>query len=261
MEIDLDIANTLLGLAVKKGNRTWDRFGIMELSALVNEKLPAAYRPLGQRYLYDTLYLNIQQAKKNQRSTIPVDRSCMDSLSFFVGFQSLDDFIQHESPQLPLSVSSILGSWYSIVRCNSGLPDLLLSPVHIRLGENKIVQFLLKGPHRNYQGNVKWIGSSFSCFLESDDKAKALHLAFMLGVAKSPSILIGVFSGVSTSGFPIAGRELLLRTNEALEDLKNQRIPIKEGTLPQSILTYFKNYNDCYFKVREASTFDFLDLQ
>lgn len=261
MEIALDTANTLLELAVKKGNRNWDRFGIMELSALVNEKLPTAYRPLGQRYLYDTLYLNLQQAKKNKRSTIAVDRSCMDSLAFYIGFQSLEDFVKHETPQLPPSASSILGNWYSIVRCNSGLPDLLLSPVRISLEENKVAQMQLRGPHRTYRGRIKWIGSSISCFLESDDRAKALHLAFMLGVAKSPRVLIGVFSGVSTSGFPIAGKELLLRSDDAFEDLKNQRIPIKEGSLPGSILDYFEAYDRCYFKVQEVSTFDFRDLQ
>ncbi|MBX2875871.1 MAG: hypothetical protein KTR30_27370 [Saprospiraceae bacterium] len=261
MEIALDIANTLLELAVKKGDRNLDRFGIIELSSLVNEKLPTGYRPLGQRYLYDTLYLNIQQAQKNKRSTIPVDRSCMDSLAFFVGFQSLEDFIQYESPQLPPSASSILGNWYSIVRCNSGLPDLLLSPVQISLEKNQVAHFQLKGPHRLYGGKVKWIGSSISCFLESNDKAKTLHLAFMLGVAKKPKVLIGVFSGVSTSGLPIAGKELLLRSDEAFEDLQNQRIPIQEGLLPDSILNYFKHYDSCYFKVQEASTFDFLDLQ
>ncbi len=261
MEIDLDIANTLLELAVKQGNRNGDRFGIIELSTLVNEKLPTAYRPLGQRYLYDTLYLNIQQAKKNKRSTIAVDRSCMDSLAFYVGFQSLEDFIQHENPQLPQTASSILGNWYSIVRCNSGLPDLLLSPVRIYLGENKVAQMQLKGPHRSYQGKIKWIGSSISCFLESDDKAKALHLSFMLGVAKAPRVLIGVFSGVSTSGFPIAGKELLLRKEETFEELHNRRIPIKEGSLPASILAYFEKYDSCYFKVREVSTFDFRDLE
>ncbi|NRB46964.1 MAG: hypothetical protein HRU41_04785 [Saprospiraceae bacterium] len=261
MEIALDIANTLLGLAAKKGNKNLDRFGIMELSALVNETLPTAYRPLGQRYLYDTLYLNIQQAKRAKQATISVDRACMDSLAFFVGFQSLDDFIKHESPQLPQSAVSIIGNWYSIVRCNSGRPDLLLSPVQISLSENQEADFRLRGPHRLYQGKIKWIGSSISCFLESNDKAKTLHLAFMLGVAKEPKVLIGVFSGVSTSGFPIAGKELLLRAEEDFQNLQNQRIPIQKGSLPNSILTYFENYDSCYFKVQEASTFDFLDLQ
>lgn len=261
MEIALDIANTLLGLAIEKGNRNWDRFGIIELSSLVNETLPAAYRPLGQRYLYDTVYLNIQQAKKAKEAIISVDRACMDSLAFYVGFQSLDDFVQHERPQLPKSASSIIGNWYSIVRCNSGRPDLLLSPVQISLSENQEANFQLKGPHRYYRGKIKWIGSSISCFLESNDKAKTLHLAFMLGVAKEPKVLIGVFSGVSTSGLPIAGKELLLRAEEEFKNLRNQRIPIQEGSLPDSILAYFENYDSCYFKVQEASTFDFLDLQ
>lgn len=265
MEIALGIANTLLKLAVKKGNKTWDRFGIIELSALVNDKLPsAAYRPIGNRYLYDTLYLSIQQALKTDRNSISVDRACMDSLAFYIGFQSLDEFIQHESPQLPQSASSILGNWYSVVRCNSGRPDLLLSPVQISMEENQTAYLQLKGPHRMYKGKVKWIGSSISCHLESTDKAKVLHLSFLLGVAKSPKVLTGVFSGVSTGGFPIAGRELLLRTEVPFPELKNLRIPLQgkspQVEIPKQILHYFADYSHCYFKVKEVSTFDFLDL-
>lgn len=266
MEIPVSIVETILKKAVKKGKVTSDRIGLHSLPELLNKELPPEYKLIGERYIYDTLYLSVEKAKKDQRSTIHADQSCLDSICFFLGFQNLETYRQMENPFLPPGVFSIVGNWYSIVRCNSGLPDLLLSPVKIRIVENNTAALELKGPHRTYQGKIKWIGGSISSHLVSRDQAKTLHLAFNIGVAKKPQLLLGVFSGVSSGGKPIAGREILLRIEEDYEKMKNKKlrmssIPADSSfTIPDPILKYFADFKSCYFKVTDASTFDLNDL-
>lgn len=267
MRISVDIVETLLNQSVKKAGKTSDRFGLIEAVSVINEALSIEYKQIGNRYLYDTLFLGVQRTRNQQAQTINLDRAMLDSLAAFLGFHSLDEFQQAQEPLVPLQVRAIEGNWYSIVRCNSGKARVLISPVVIEV-INSVTFFELRGPHRTYRGKINWIGGSFSSFLVSKDGAKVIHLAFRLGVAKKPKILNGVFSGVSSSGIPIAGKELLVRSEEEYTAMKNKKVNIgkdaslsnNESLLTPEIIQYFANYDSSYIKIDFASTFDKDDL-
>lgn len=262
MEIPIDLVELMLKKSTEKGNKSFDRFGLSQLHIPINENLPNQYKPLGKRYIYDTIFLGLEKAKRENQELINLDRSCLDSIVYYLGFKSIDEFRSQEAPLLPNEFFSIEGNWQSIVRCNSGAPDILVSPVKISITDSNKAILELRGPSRTYRGVIRWIGGSISSFIVSEDKVKALHLAFKVGVAKQPEVLLGVFSGVSSSGVPIAGKEILLRSNAVFEEIKNTRIKIasKDLRIPSSVFEYFSDFEKCYFKVTNTSTFNLDDL-
>jgi hypothetical protein len=103
------------------------------------------------------------------------------------------------------------------------------------------------------------------CLLESKQD-KNLHLVFNVGHSKRPNVLQGVFSGMSTAGDPIAGREVLVRRKEKIFELKNSRQSISEMLKSKSeeekiIGKYFKEVNQNILKGGKSSTYELTDLK
>ena len=66
MQLPLSTAEALLQAAVAKANKQIDRLHLLELPAIINRAIPDDLKPLGTRYIYDTLYLGIKKAKEKQ---------------------------------------------------------------------------------------------------------------------------------------------------------------------------------------------------
>ena len=266
MNITVDIVKMLLNHSVKKAGKTPDRIGLLEATEVINKSLPNGYKKLGSRYLYDTVFLSVKRAQDQQDSTINLEQSLLDSLAAYLDFHGVDEFRSIQQPLVPQEAHAIEGNWYSVVRCNSGKDSVLVSPVMIET-VNATTFLELSGPHRIYKGKISWTAGSFSSFLVSTDGVKVIHLAFKVGVAKQPIILSGVFSGISSSGIPVAGKELLVRSSEEYTEMKNRRVNIKkikatesEGLITAGIAKYFADFERSYIKVDSASTFDADDL-
>lgn len=267
MEIPRTVVETILREVVKRAQKTFDRFGLYQLPKAINEVLPPDYKPIGPRYIYDSIYLSLERAKKLDEATVRLDQSCLDSMAYFIGFQNIESFKLAQLPAHSSKNSVLEGTWYSCVRSNSGLPNVLISPVEIRAVEDHKTILKLKGPHRVYQGEIRWTGSSMSCLAVSEDKTKTLHLAFKVGVSKHPKLLIGVFSGVSSAGDPIAGKEILYKSDLDFIQMKNFKVPIAAPEnlmpygIPGSIVTFFSDFDKNYFKISGISTFDLNDIE
>ena len=260
MNITVEIVELLLHKSVKKAGQTPDRIGLLETAGIINSSIPSNYRPIGSRYLYDTVFLRVQRARYQQAETVNLEQAMLDSLAAYLGFHGVDEFRSTQQPLIPPEARAIEGNWYSIVRCNSGKERVLVSPVKIEV-RNSATFLELSGPHRTYQGKIRWTAGSFSCFLTSKDGIKVIHLAFRLGVAKRPSVLSGVFSGISSSGIPIAGKELLVRSAEDYTEMKNLRVNINQSDSIPNLITpeiaqYFSDFEKSYIKIDSASTFD-----
>ncbi len=266
MELPTDIVELALQQATQKAGSTYDRFGLTQLPSAINSKLSSAYRAIGERYVYDTIFLTIEKAKRNKDQYVRLDQSCLDSVAYYIGFKSIEEFRLSQSPNILEAMLPIEGNWYSCVRASSGRPHILLSPVQIRVSENKRATMELRGPHRTYQGPIKCIAGSISSLIVSDDGTKELHLVFKVGVARYPEVLVGLFSGVSSAGEPIAGKEVLFKSDELFDEMKNAKIPIQTVAgepapiIPRSIITYLADFEKSYFKVTDPSTFDVDDL-
>ena len=123
----------------------------------------------------------------------------------------------------------------------------------------------MKGPNRTFTGNLKYEGNCLCCHLVSQQD-KDLHLVFYAGLEQNPRVIQGVFSGISSAGDPIAGREVLVRQDEKFNMLQNFRRPIQEmleskSAEAQIIAMYFKNPEHNILKAGKASTFSIGDLK
>ena len=261
MNIPVEIVELILKKAVKKAHQSYDRIGLLELAEIINKQLPKQYKQLSSRYLYETPYLSIKKAKNKGLQAIQIEEASLNSVAYFLGYDDVSAFRLSHFPSIPNEVYALEGNWWSIVRCNSGRPDILVSPVRIKLVNDKAI-LELRGPHRTYKGGIRWIGGSISSWIGSEDGVKVLHLAFQVGVARYPKTILGVFSSVSSSGHPIAGKEILMRSQQDYKEMINYKFDISEELakeqprIPAPIIHYFSDFDKCYFKITEAGTFD-----
>ncbi len=266
MEIKVELLEKMLRKSVEVSNVSYDRFGLLQMHKVINDRLPDGYRHLGERYMYDTVFLGIEKAKKEKSLWLNLDRSCLDTIVYYLGFKNIEDFKAAYLPFVPREILFLEGNWYSLVRGNSESPDILVSPVRIRISHSVDIHMELRGPDRMYSGKIKWIGGSISALLTSDDGVKQMHLAFKVGVARYPKILLGVFSGVSSGGEPIAGREMLYRTDEGFNEMKNLKISLNAATpensvhFPKKVINYFSDLKENYIKISNVRSFGLNDL-
>lgn len=87
------------------------------------------------------------------------------------------------------------------------------------------------------------------CHLDSDRNKKML-IILKGNVNKHSQVLQGVFSGISSTGDPIAGRELFIREHVLpLKDMKWQALALDDVSLDPRIRKYFENPKDNCIKI------------
>lgn len=215
-------------------------------------------------YLYKKIYNPIQKLNANQ--SLGLRETQLDAIAKHLGFKSFMSFAssveQKENPQL----QSLLGNYYSYVRGNKmeGEGLVFRSPVQILKKKNGEIWLELKGPSQTFSGLMK---SRHGClFILLEAKAgKTFHHVYKLGERKSPMVLQGVFSGVSTAFDPIGGRVVLIRTEDEFNSLSNASLEIKalkksalEGE--KKLAGYFKEYLNNNVAPNRSASFGFEDL-
>jgi hypothetical protein len=256
-----EIMRLLEALAKETGTTlTRDSFVEMyEVMKLKNEKLPFN----SWDYLYRKLFLQAKNASKN--SMISVSSTNIAAIVKFLKYSDYEQFSRDEHPERNPVLQNCLGKWLSCVRCNSGSSHVLISPVIIT-AKGKEIRMELNGPVRLFEGIARLNGSCLFCMLQSGNE-KNLHLVFKVGLSNEPEILKGVFSGLSSGGDPIAGREILIRHSEENSlPFKNQRIKIKalidsEDENQRLIGKYFNDRSKNILSGGKASTFGWEDLE
>jgi len=218
--------------------------------------------PFKERYLYKEVHQKLKKLK-GANAVIDLNQNNIEHVVKFLGFSNYDQFKKMRSAPAHPILKECVGNWYSYVRCNSGEEYVLISPVKIS-EEGQEIHIELKGKERNFIGKLKFEGSCVYCLLESKQD-KNLHLVFNVGHSKKPNVLQGVFSGMSTAGDPIAGREVLVRRKEKIFELKNFRRSIPEmlkSKLEEDkiIGMYFKEPAQNILKGGKSSTYELIDL-
>ncbi|MEM7655090.1 MAG: hypothetical protein AAF399_03095 [Bacteroidota bacterium] len=258
----------LLQIAATKAKLTWPLayadFADLEMNiAEFDSKSPE----LSQKYLYDNLLRKAQKAEEGGQETIGASVAHVKKLVRFAGFQDWAEVVQTlQKKPSPLSaqLQSLIGNWYSYVRCNSGQPFLLKSPVRL-LEEKGKLEMELSGARFTYRGEVDAKGGNLFILLRTQE-IKQIHLVLEIGYSMTPQVIKGVFSGVNAAGNPIAGKEVLIRSQEPdFSQLTGARIPIEPVSLPpqtewESLYQYFATYENSNLKTRSASTFTVEDL-
>ncbi len=213
-------------------------------------------------YLYKKIYVKIQKKRKNE--TIGLNASLLDKAAQYLKYKDFRGFVESADAGDPQLIS-LVGNYYCYVRRNSEKDSYILrSPVKIEQRTDGKIEFQLKGPSYIFKGEIY---SQRGCIfiLMKADEGKLFHHIYKIGERKSPLVLQGVFSGVSTAFDPIGGRTVLVRTEEPYTSLKNASLSV--STLRKSKLraekklaTYFKDYTNNNIAPKRSSTFDVEDL-
>jgi hypothetical protein len=259
MEYNSTHVNGLLQALASHTGQTFDGHGFMMMSEALQEF--KEFPEISRRYLSEKLHKRLQ---KCDTMKIGLMRDKLEKIAEFLGFQNFNDFVNTRYSPIDARLLGCIGNWYSFVRCNSGRPDLLISPVKIFRNGQK-VYLRLKGINRVFAGELRLKGSCLFCLLDTGSD-KELHITFKIGMEEHPLVLQGTFSGVSSGEDPIGGRELLLREEQVdFDKLHNRKISVNEAIEASEkkysrIGHYFSNYEKNNLKVSNVSTFDLDDL-
>jgi hypothetical protein len=228
-----------------------------KFAQLEPSKTPLTY---SDEYLYRKLYL---PSLKQEKEFVSANVAIINAIAQSIGFDSFSHFVSAvDSTDSPV-LRNCMGQWYSYVRCNSGQPYVLRSPVQIHEHRKEIVMEL-QGPQRKFRGQIKLVGECLHCLLESA-QIKKIYLILKIGFSSNPDVLQGIFSGLSTGGDPIAGREVLVRSKLGYGQMSPARIAISELQAARSeeekrIGNYFSGKENSILKAGTGSTYGLDDL-
>lgn len=213
----------------------WAGFQIM------SDVLDDSVQMVSRRYLNDT-YKDILSM---------IDRGISDSrhrvihlnvIAQYLGYDHFDDFSRSCESELDPIVASVCGNWWSYVKSSDG-SSILKAPVKIyRDSVSGALKMNLEGKERQFRGTIEEKGNCLTGFLDSGT-GKRIGLVFKLGESLHIDLLQGVFCGVSTTGHPIAGREILIREKSGVE-MKWEKLKTNDQGLHPSVQSYFKRFDD-----------------
>ncbi|MEM7510058.1 MAG: hypothetical protein AAF388_03935 [Bacteroidota bacterium] len=256
--------NALLRVAVEKAKTNMSRMGMGKLSEEINEVIEDI--ELSQRYLDETIRRGIHKAKISAEEFLNLEEAYVQSIAQYLGYIDIAEFIQKGFEDIPRQLSTCIGFWYNYVRESSGKDVILRSPVEIYQEKNKVFMALY-GYHRIFKGEIELKSGCISVLLKDLEEEKSIHLVCKIGIALDPTVLQGVFSGISSTELPICGREILIRQEvDSIDKLHNAKIDLA-SEVPESsewnlnVIQLLKEYQGNYIRVSETKGFDLYSLE
>jgi hypothetical protein len=161
--------------------------------------------------------------------------------------ESFDEYYRKKS----IPPNGLEGEWVGIVRSHNG-EELYLSEIEINKVANQANDYEVEMRGKNsFVGTATYRGTCLQMMFDNDKKV--LLLSFYISLTENPMVLQGTFSGISSKGFPIAGRELLVRPSLLPNIEVPQAFPLKgeKGeklweTLPIALKNVFYDFDKCY---------------
>jgi hypothetical protein len=218
MEVSVSHIDHLLDSLSDKTKQPLDNRGFLEISEHIDG--------ISKKYLYENLYREKEKAKKKGQSRINLQPSKLDILSKFLGYKNYRTFVEQLDKPIDKILMELVGVYYSYVRRSDGEGVLFRSPIEIAEKDGKI-WFKLKGPKWNYTGIVELENGCLFILLRAEG-GKMIHHVYKIGTREKPTVLQGIFSGVSTAFDPIGGRAILIRSEVEFSQLKNAELRITD---------------------------------
>jgi hypothetical protein len=255
MEVNVSHIDHLLDLLSHKTKQPLDLRGFLEIGEQIDG--------ISQKYLYENLYREKEKAKKNGEITINLQPSKLDILTKFLGYKNYRAFTEQSDKPIDKVLLELAGTYYSYVRRSDGEGVLFRSPVEIEERDGKI-WFKLKGPKWNYTGIVELENGCLFILLRAEG-GKMIHHVYKIGTREKPTVLQGIFSGVSTAFDPIGGRAILIRVDEEFSKLKNVELKVvdlkkSKSVTDRKLAEYFSSYEANNLSINKIVTFTIDDL-
>ncbi len=247
----------ILKLLAEREHQSLDRHGFGKMSEAICKPYPAEV--ISQRYLYDLYRKSLKKIKLGVESSSPRNYQ-IDMIAKHLGYPSYLQFESYQETKVSPILKACTGNWWSYVRANAG-EFLFKAPVRILLDEStNQVKMEMRTKGRVFKGLVHEDIGCLTSYLDSGN-GKKLAVVFKLGNTPVFELLQGVFSGISSAGDPISGREILVRETElTFEDMHWKQLPLADETTEPRIRNYFSVYGQNCIKIREVSSFTLSDL-
>lgn len=256
MEAKISHLDILLDQLSAKTKQPLDPRGFEEMSETIGN--------ISSKYLYENLYRKKENAKKKKIETINVQPSKLDRIAQFIGFNNYRVFTEALDKPISKILIELTGNYYSYVRRNDDQGVILRSPVKIVENDGEI-WMELKGGRWDFEGRVELENGCLFVLLKSSG-GKMIHHVYKIGRREKPKLLQGIFSGVSTAFDPIGGRVVLIRMDEAYDELEKKELKISDlkkskSADSKSLAKFFATYQDNNLRIGKVTTFSIDDLK
>lgn len=268
----------------KKANITRSKSGLDTLASIINHSINRV--AFGDSFFYKFNYNISNEIKKDANAICNIRKGNLESMIQYLtdGALNYHEYINREEVSLSPVLESLEDYWYSYVRCNSGLPLIYKSPVRIYKKSDNMVINLRGGSGKIFSGEIDLVSQNVIALIKREDRSKNINLVFRVGNAVKPDLLQGVYSGISSNGDPICGKELLVRVstikkvNELNLDagsyfsqLENRELKISDDLNAdlfeesreqlELLFSYFGVYGECIIKIKDYVKFSWDDLR
>lgn len=255
---EVKFVRKLLELATESISEQTDGVGFKKLGEKIGTRKG---KEITQKYLRENLWYQILRAEKAQIKNKRFSTPHLDAIARFLKYEDFSAFVLATTRPGEDELKKFIGTWCSYVCANTG-EQVFVAPVRFLADENGKVKMELIGEHHHFSGYPLQQGSCLFCTLHSEGD-KILNLIFKSGNSPAPKLLQGVFTGISSAGDPIAGRELLVKENlRDWKDMKWHKEKLQASDkLDPRIIKYFSNPLHNCLKINKAALFDWEDLE
>jgi hypothetical protein len=182
---------------------------------------------VSQKYLYET-YKLVNKAIAENKPDVRTSKVKMDAIAEALGYETFVAFENLMIKPFDPMLEQCEGNWWSIVRANAG-DFILKAPIRIYKSaiENKMMMEMKGGAH-SYIGSIQLRAGNLFCDLSSKED-KIFYMIMKIGTNTHVRLLQGTFAGISSSGDPIAGRELFLKEEDKelkFDQMHWERLPL-----------------------------------
>lgn len=254
MKIKVGHLHRLLLLLSERTGEPLDRSGLRNIAAEVGG--------IGEDYLYKKIFYEIRDRDKD--SVLSLRDAQLNSVARFLGHRNILTAIATFESPADEQLLSMVGSYYIYVRQNSIKGLVFQSPVEIvQTGANFVLR--LKGPSWTYEGDLKIKHGCLFVLLASPEHKSFYHI-YKIGTRRNPTVIQGIFSGVSTAFDPIGGRAVLLKVKAPFSTLQNRAFTLEElrksDVGDNRILShYFADYATNNLSINKVVSFEIEDLE
>ena len=244
----------LLLLLSEKTGEPLDRAGLRNMASEIGG--------IGEDYLYKKIFYEIRGLDHDL--DLSLRDAQLNSVARFLGYKNMLALIASFEKPLDEQLQSLVGSYYIYMRQNSSKGLIFQSPVQIRQSEEKFILWL-QGPSWKYEGELSIKHGCLFVLLVSPESKSFYHI-YKIGTRREPKVIQGIFSGVSTAFDPIGGRAVLIKVNEAFDNLENRAFTAEEmsnSAMPEGkiLAAYFSGYAKNNLSINKVVSFGIEDLE
>ncbi len=174
MEVQTQHIEFLLEAIAERTGQPLDTRGFKEIAEQIGS--------IGEKYLYENLYLAKKTAKAKGQAVLNLQHSKLDLIARFLGYKNYRLFVEQLENPIDKVLVGLIGTYYSYVRKNEKVGTLFRSPVSIT-NENGKIWMILKGPKWNFKGEVVLKNGCLFILLKSDG-GKMIHHVYKIGSGK-----------------------------------------------------------------------------